>query len=255
MLNVRVFQLARDLDLSSQEVIDRLKKLGVDVKTASSSIDEDTADKLKRALKIDALTARKRRIYGSEEDEAERELQEQAQAAKVAAEREARERAAAEAAAAAEVRKAKKGRGTRAEKEAEAAKAALKPAVEEPHAPGAPRLAPKVATPPPPEAGAARGPGPAAPASRQEGDRPRRGTPLSSTPAEPRAGAAESVAGLLAAASIFTSLIAVAWHPLRLVLVAILFALIAVGIGGRHARLAALAAGIGGLSFFAGMTS
>ena len=78
MLNVRVFQLARDLDLPSQEVIDRLKKLGVDVKTASSSIDEDTADKLKRALKIDALTNRKRRIYGSEEDEAEREVQEQA---------------------------------------------------------------------------------------------------------------------------------------------------------------------------------
>src|SRR5262249_35807179 len=72
MGNVRVFQLARDLNLQSQEVIDRLKKLGVDVKTASSSIDEDTADKLKRALKIDQLTARKRRIYGSEEDEAER---------------------------------------------------------------------------------------------------------------------------------------------------------------------------------------
>jgi len=143
MLNVRVFQLARDLDLSSQDVIDRLKKLGVDVKTASSSIDEDTADKLKRALKIDALTSRKRRIYGSEEDEAERELQEQAQAAKVAAEREARERAAAEAAAAAEARKARKGRGSKAE--VEAAKAAAKPAVEEPppaliHPPGAPRL-------------------------------------------------------------------------------------------------------------------
>ncbi len=141
MLNVRVFQLARDLDLPSQEVIDRLKKLGVDVKTASSSIDEDTADKLKRALKIDALTSRKRRIYGSEEDEAERELQEQAQAAKVAAEREARERAALEAAAAAEARKARKGRGGKAEKEAEAAR----PAAEEPppaliHPPGAPRL-------------------------------------------------------------------------------------------------------------------
>jgi translation initiation factor IF-2 len=141
MLNVRVFQLARDLDLPSQEVIDRLKKLGVDVKTASSSIDEDTADKLKRALKIDALTSRKRRIYGSEEDEAERELQEQAQAAKVAAEREARERAALEAAAAAEARKARKGKGGKAEKEAEA----VRPAVEEPppaliHPPGAPRL-------------------------------------------------------------------------------------------------------------------
>ena len=67
MVNVRVFQLARDLNLPSQEVIDRLKKLGMDVKTASSSVDEDTADKLKRALKIDALTSRKKRIYGSED--------------------------------------------------------------------------------------------------------------------------------------------------------------------------------------------
>src|SRR5574339_136515 len=110
MTNVRVFQLARDLNLSSQEVIDRLRKLGVEVKTASSSVDEDTADKLKRAFKIDALTTRKRRIYGSEEDEAERELQEQAAAARIAAEKEERERAAAEAAAAAEARKAKKAR-------------------------------------------------------------------------------------------------------------------------------------------------
>ena len=142
MLNVRVFMLARDLNLSSQDVIDRLKKLGIDVKTASSSVDEDTADKLKRALKIDALASRKRRIYGSEEDEAERELQEQAQAAKVAAEREERERAAEAAAAAAEARKSRKGRSP---KEIEAAKAAAKPPVEEPppaliHPPGAPRL-------------------------------------------------------------------------------------------------------------------
>jgi translation initiation factor IF-2 len=103
MGNVRVFQLARDLNLSSQEVIDRLKKLGMDVKTASSSVDEDTADKLKRALKIDAFTSRKKRIYGSEEDEAEREQQKEALAARIAAEQEARARAAAEAAAAAEI--------------------------------------------------------------------------------------------------------------------------------------------------------
>ena len=146
MVNVRVFQLARDLNLSSQEVIDRLKKLGVDVKTASSSVDEDTADKLKRALKIDALASRKRRIYGSEEDEAEREQQEQALASRIAAEKEARERAAAEAQAAAEARK-HKGKG-------EVEKPAPRPADEPPpallHAPGAPRLAPKVAAPPPP---------------------------------------------------------------------------------------------------------
>ncbi|PYQ14480.1 MAG: translation initiation factor IF-2 [Acidobacteria bacterium] len=150
MGNVRVFQLARDLNLSSQEVIDRLKKLGVDVKTASSSVDEDTADKLKRALKIDAFTARKKRIYGSDEDEAEREQQQQALAAKIAAEQAERARAAAEATAAAEARKNKK-KGAKAEKDM----AAVKPVVEEPppallHAPGAPRLAPKVATPPPP---------------------------------------------------------------------------------------------------------
>jgi translation initiation factor IF-2 len=154
MGNVRVFQLARDLSLPSQEVIDRLKKLGVDAKTASSSVDEDTADKLKRALKIDQLTTRKRRIYGSEEDEAEREQQEQALAAKIAAEREERERAAAAAAEAAAARKAGKGKKTEKELEAERkAKAAV--AAEEPppallHAPGAPRLAPKVTAPPPP---------------------------------------------------------------------------------------------------------
>jgi translation initiation factor IF-2 len=158
MTNVRVFQLARDLNLSSQEVIDRLRKLGVEVKTASSSVDEDTSDKLKRAFKIDALTTRKRRIYGSEEDEAERELQEQAAAARIAAEKEARERAAAEAAAAAEARKAKKARPAKAEKEPDAAAkpaAPRPPAADEPppaliHPPGAPRLAPKVAAPPPP---------------------------------------------------------------------------------------------------------
>ena len=117
MVNVRVFQLARDLNLSSQEVIDRLKKLGiVDVKTASSSVDEDTSDKLKRALKIDALTSRKRRVYGSEEDEAEREQQEALLAARVAAERAERERAAEEARAAAEARKASRGRTGKVEK-------------------------------------------------------------------------------------------------------------------------------------------
>jgi translation initiation factor IF-2 len=145
MVNVRVFQLARDLGIPSQEVIDRLKKLGVEVKTASSSVDEDTADKLKRALKIDALTSRKKRVYGSDEDEAERENEEKALQARISAEREERERAAAEAKAAAEARRAGKGRG-KVDKDAALAKPG--PAAEEPppaliHPPGAPRLAPK----------------------------------------------------------------------------------------------------------------
>jgi translation initiation factor IF-2 len=150
MGNVRIFQLARDLDLSSQEVIDRLKKLGVEAKTASSSVDEDTADKLKRALKIDALTARKKRIYGSDEDEAEREQEKEALAARIAAERESREKAAADARAAAEARKTRKPRLTKAEKEAQAKQAAggaaTPPALL--HAPGAPRLGKRVPLPP-----------------------------------------------------------------------------------------------------------
>ncbi len=147
MSNVRVFQLARDLGIPSQEVIDRLKRLGFDVKTASSSLDEDAADKLKRSVKIESFTAKKKRVYGSEEDENEREQAAEALAAKIAAEREERERAAAAAKAAAEARRA--GPKTKAAR-AEAEKAAKAAAPEEPaltHAPGAPRLAPRVVMP------------------------------------------------------------------------------------------------------------
>ena len=137
MANVRVFGLARDLKLSSQEVIDRLKKLGVEAKTASSSVDEDTADKLRRILKIDALTAKKKRVYGSEEDEDERDRLEREQQERVAAERAAREAAAEEARIAAEERKSGRRRKPEPEKAAEAPPTVLT------HAPGAPRLAPK----------------------------------------------------------------------------------------------------------------
>jgi translation initiation factor IF-2 len=148
MGNVRVFQLARELGLSSHDVIEHLRRLGVEAKTASSSVDEDTSDKLKRTLKIDALTARRRRYYGSEEDEAQRENEAQVLAEKIAAERAERERAAEEARAAAEERKARRGRGRRADRQAE--RAARTPEASEPapaldHPPGAPRLAPRIA--------------------------------------------------------------------------------------------------------------
>ncbi len=148
MSNVRVFQLARDLGASSQEVIERLKKLGVEVKTASSSLDEDTADKLKRALKIEAFTAKRKRVYGSDEDESEREIAAQAQAARIAAEREERERAAQAARAAAEARKASRSKAGRLEAE----KAKVLPPEEAAliHPPGAPRLAPRLARTAPP---------------------------------------------------------------------------------------------------------
>jgi translation initiation factor IF-2 len=140
MGNVRVFTLARDLKLASQEVIDRLKKLGVEAKTASSSVDEDTADKLRRIMKIDALTAKKKRVYGSDEDEDERDRLEREQRERITAERAAREQAAEEARAAAEARKAGRGR-----KKAEPEKPAgeVTPAALA-HAPGAPRLGAKV---------------------------------------------------------------------------------------------------------------
>ena len=62
------------------------------------------------------------------------------------------------------------------------------------------------------------------------------------------------MAGYLAAAAIFFSLMALAYRPLRLVPVAALLALIASGIGGRHARLAALAVAVSALCFVGGLT-
>lgn len=64
---------------------------------------------------------------------------------------------------------------------------------------------------------------------------------------------AETVGGLLASAAIFVSLTGIAYRPLRLIPLAIVLALVAVGIGGRHERLAAVAVGIGALSFLVGM--
>ena len=75
---------------------------------------------------------------------------------------------------------------------------------------------------------------------------------MSSAPYE-RARPAETIAGLLAATSIFVSLTGVAYRPLRLIPLAIVLALLATGIGGRATRLAAWAVGIGALSFAVGM--
>jgi hypothetical protein len=75
---------------------------------------------------------------------------------------------------------------------------------------------------------------------------------MSTAPYE-RARPAETVAGLLSSAAIFVSLVGIAYRPLRLIPLAIVLALVAVGIGGRHERLAAVAVGIGALSFLVGM--
>jgi len=73
--------------------------------------------------------------------------------------------------------------------------------------------------------------------------------------AEPtRSGPADIVSGYLSALAIFASVIALAWHPLRLLPFAIVLALVASGMGHRNRRLAFAAVAITGICFFLGMT-
>ena len=72
--------------------------------------------------------------------------------------------------------------------------------------------------------------------------------------AEPtRSRSADSIAGYLAAMSIFICLIGLAWHPLRLILPGIIIAMVAAGIGGRHRKLAFAAVMIAAACFLFGM--
>jgi len=72
---------------------------------------------------------------------------------------------------------------------------------------------------------------------------------------ERQARPSETVAGFLAAFSIFASLISLVWHPLRLVLPAILLAMISAAMGGeRRRRLTFAAVLIAAVCFFLGMT-
>jgi translation initiation factor IF-2 len=127
----RVYELARELGLSSQEIIEKLKAMGIEAKAPSSSVDEDQATKFKRHVRLESQSSKKNRVYGSEEDEGERDALEKEREARIAAERAEREQAARE-----------------AEKERAARKAGVKtkPAA----APPAPavRLAPRVAVKP-----------------------------------------------------------------------------------------------------------
>jgi hypothetical protein len=65
----------------------------------------------------------------------------------------------------------------------------------------------------------------------------------------------EAIAGLLASLSIFTSAVGVAYRPGRLIPIALLLALLATAIGGRHARLAAFAIVAGAVCFVVGMAA
>ena len=63
----------------------------------------------------------------------------------------------------------------------------------------------------------------------------------------------DGIAGFLASAALFTSLIGIAYRPVRLIPFALLLALIATAMGGRHQRLAAAALGVGAVCFVFGM--
>jgi translation initiation factor IF-2 len=128
----RVYELARELGLSSHEVIEKLKAMGIEAKAPSSSVDEDQATKFKRHVRLESQGSRKNRVYGSEEDEGERDTLEREREAKVAAERAEREHAAREA----EKERAARKAGVRPKAAAAPVAAVAPPAV---------RLAPRVA--------------------------------------------------------------------------------------------------------------
>jgi hypothetical protein len=64
----------------------------------------------------------------------------------------------------------------------------------------------------------------------------------------------EVIAGYLSALAIFTSVIALAWHPLRLSPIAMLLALIGAGMGGKNRRLGFVAVVFSAVCFFLGFT-
>jgi hypothetical protein len=76
---------------------------------------------------------------------------------------------------------------------------------------------------------------------------------LTSSPVDYGGGAREGIAGLLAAAAIFVGFVALAWHPFRMGTAAILLALVAAAMGGRHQRLAGIAVAIAASCWFFGM--
>jgi hypothetical protein len=65
----------------------------------------------------------------------------------------------------------------------------------------------------------------------------------------------DAIAGLLASLSLFASLIGLAYRPVRVIPFAIVLALVATAMGGRHARLAATALFVGGLCFIVGLAA
>lgn len=67
-------------------------------------------------------------------------------------------------------------------------------------------------------------------------------------------GAREAVAGFIAAASLFASLLGVAYRPARVIPIAIVLAIASALMTERHSKLAGWAVGVGAASFVVGMS-
>jgi predicted membrane protein len=68
-----------------------------------------------------------------------------------------------------------------------------------------------------------------------------------------RSRTAETVAGMMASLALFVSAIGIFYRPVRVIPLAVVVALIAAVIGGRHERLAAAAVGFGTIAFIVGL--
>jgi len=132
MSKIRINELARQLEVKSREVIDKLHELGIAEKvTHSSSIDEDMADKLRRYYAGDtsaaagtsvtrngsAIGVEEQPVSSSETAERSRRREAPAREARAAGETEAPARVGAESAATAKA----EGQGTEAEDDAQGA--------------------------------------------------------------------------------------------------------------------------------------
>jgi hypothetical protein len=76
---------------------------------------------------------------------------------------------------------------------------------------------------------------------------------VSAQPVE-RSGAVDTVAGLMAAFAIAAASLGIVYKPVRVIPIAVVVALVALGIGGRHVRLAGFAVIWGAVCWVAGMT-
>jgi len=58
-MKIRVYQLAKELGVPSKQLVEELKKLGVDIVSYQSTVDEETADLLRELLKAEHQRQRK----------------------------------------------------------------------------------------------------------------------------------------------------------------------------------------------------